>query len=192
MKGYSDDEIIRMISNEGLERETAIRFLMEEERRSKRLASQLLKSGATAEECEEIVDDAFVALIMSISRGSFQTGGNLWGYLYGTAKNILWKVQRQKRKRTVISDDTIQIEDAEDSIEEEIIRDEHRAWLLAVLRTLPDKCQRILHLAFFRERTNQEIADALEYKTKAVVGVKKSECLKALAQRIREARSKNA
>lgn len=192
MKGYSDDEIIRMISNEGLERETAIRFLMEEERRSKRLASQLLKSGATAEECEEIVDDAFVALIMSISRGSFQTGGNLWGYLYGTAKNILWKVQRQKRKRTVISDDTIQIEDAEDSIEEEIIRDEHRAWLLAVLRALPDKCQRILHLAFFRERTNQEIADALGYKTKAVVGVKKSECLKTLAQRIREARSKNA
>jgi RNA polymerase sigma factor (sigma-70 family) len=191
MKGdtYSERELIDMIGGDGNHRETAIRILMQEELRTRRLSGSLAKLGASPIECEELVNDAFVALIMSVKKGSFKPGSSIWGYLYGAAKNMLWKLRRGKKPEVAMQGYVSMTGAVEESIEDHIIRGERKEWLLGVFNQLTEKCRHILHLAFFEEADNQEIADTLEYKSKSVVSVKKSECLKALAKLLKNARS---
>jgi len=185
-KSYTDIQFVEMIAGGSEEREVAIRTLMKEEIRQKRITRQLLRLGAKPEECEEIVNDAFVALITGITRGKFQTGSSIWAYLYGAARNILWKMRRGEKLGNFLPVETIQ-GDPDASVEERIILGERREHLRNIFRQLSEKCQNILHLAFFEERSNEEIAETLGYKSKAVVGVKKSECLKGLASLLKNA-----
>jgi len=177
---YSDDQLVVMIGEGGTRRETAIRILMEEELRSHRLAKHLKRLGARHEECEEIIDDAFVALITGIAKGRFQPGGSIWGYLYGAGKNLLWKSHRRQKVTVELNPATIR-DQSEESVEVNLIRGERKEQLLGLFRQLSEKCRNILHFAFFMEYSNEEIAGLLGYKSKEVVGVKKSECLKKLA-----------
>jgi len=178
---YSENELVDMIAGEAGRREMAIRVLMKEEMQQQRITRHLLRLGATPEECEEIINDAFVALIHGITQSRFQSGSSIWGYLYGASKNLLWKMRRKEKLGTMMPMETA-IEGPDESVEVRIIQGERRDKLLAIFRQLSEKCQKILHLAFYEEQKNEQIAEELGYKSKAVVGVKKSECLKGLAQ----------
>lgn len=186
---FSDEELFRMIRDQaGGQREVAIRYLIKQEEKSRRLEISLRGLGATDHEYQELVDDSLVALIVAIEKGRFLSGSNIWGYLYGTARNLLWSSRRSKKKQLTEPVEMIP-DNPEESIESHIIQKERIDQLMAVFRQLSERCQSLLRLALFEELNNEAIAEKLGFKSKSVVGVKKNKCMNRLARLLRDSRS---
>jgi RNA polymerase sigma factor (sigma-70 family) len=185
-KDYTDDQLIEMIRANTRQRNFAVRVLLEKEIRQRHLTGFLRNLGAAPEECEEIVNDTLIALVTAVMKDNYQGTHGIRPYLYGAARNLFYRSRRGKKITTTELNPSHTLADSEESVEADIIRGEERAWLLGVISKLTEKCRNILRRAFFEQQTNDEIAQQLGYRSKAVVAVKKSECLKGLAKLLDE------
>jgi len=112
-----------------------------------RLLRYTLSCGLTAGDGEEIVQEAFIALVRHLQLG--KPRNNLRGWLFRVAHNLgLKRLSENGRRREVAAG----IEEAERHIDQNPNPEEHvafsqrRALLLAALQALPDQDQRCVRL----------------------------------------------
>lgn len=106
--------------------------------------------------CEEIVQDAFVAVFRSAAR--LRDDSKLPAYLRSAVLN---GARSQLRKREVRSRLRLVRTDDEPSAESSAIRSDDQRAVIAALRRLPDRQRDALVLRFYLDLSESEIADTL-------------------------------
>ena len=179
--GYTNSELIDMIRKGGTERNSALVQLIEEERQRGSIARYFSKRGAGDADIEDIFFSALEDLVVSIQSGRFKSSGDIRGYLFGVCRNK-WLNWNKKEQRNTFGDHIANhyVQRETLSAEEEIVLAEEWQAAWNRFQQLSEICRQILTLAFFENRTNEEIASIVEYKDERVVRVKKSKCLKTL------------
>jgi len=144
-----------------------------------KLASLLVDDRAT---CEEIVQDAFVAVFRSASR--VRDGSKLPAYLRSAvlngARSHLRKRQVRSRLRLIRSEDVASAETGA------LQADDQRA-MLAALRALPDRQRDVLVLRFYLDLSESDIAETLGIGA-GTVKTHTRRALDALAQQLEDRR----
>lgn len=123
----------------------------------------------SAEDAQDILQDALVKLIDKLRGGEFYGGQEAWlPYLYTAIRRLAIDLSRRddRRKRR---EDTVGVEiesDSRDSFhpwfESDVSDDETRQLLEAGLKDLPEKFAEVIVMKIWGERTFAEIGEALE------------------------------
>jgi RNA polymerase sigma-70 factor, ECF subfamily len=167
LAGLGDEASERRREHSALEHEVLALF----DRLHDRLFAYVLKfSPLTLQDCEEVVQDAFLALFRHLQRG--RSRENLNGWLFRVVHNLgLKRLQASRRdSRSVVAlsgsvEDTIA--DAGLNPEDALAQDQTRQRLLAVVKALPEQEQRCLALRAEGLRY-RDIADVLGISLGAV------------------------
>jgi RNA polymerase sigma-70 factor, ECF subfamily len=113
-----------------------------------------------AGEAEDLVADIFVKVVESLDTFEYRGAGSFAAWIFRIAHNHVSQFYRQR-------DDLLSIDDVSDITSDElspdqtIIRKEQFIYLRTLLQTLSPRRQEIIHLKFFAELRNQEIAAVL-------------------------------
>jgi RNA polymerase sigma-70 factor (ECF subfamily) len=123
----------------------------------------------SAEDAEDIVQDALVKLVEKLESGEFVGGQEAWmPYLFTTIRRLSIDLGRRDDRRRRREDyvggevDTEQKETFHPWFESESSDDETRALLEAGLKELPPKFAEVVVMKVWGERTFAEIGEALE------------------------------
>jgi RNA polymerase sigma-70 factor (sigma-E family) len=120
-----------------------------------KLASLLIDDRAT---CEEVVQDAFVAVFRSPAR--LRDESKLPAYLRSAVLNGARSQLRRRQVRTRLRIVDAPISEVASAETGALAADEQRA-VLAALRTLPDRQRDVLVLRFYLDLPESEIAETL-------------------------------
>ena len=120
-----------------------------------KLASLLIDDRAT---CEEVVQDAFVAVFRSSAR--LRDESKLPAYLRSAVLNGARSHLRKRQVRTRLRIVDASASDVASAETGALLEDEHRA-MVAALRTLPDRQRDVLVLRFYLDLSEAEIAATL-------------------------------
>jgi len=167
LAGLGDEASKRRRERSALEDEILVLFDLLHDR----LFAYVLKfSPLTLQDCEEVVQDAFLALFQHLQRG--RSRQNLSGWLFRVVHNLgLKRLQASRRgSRSVVAlSGSVQetIADAGLNPEDALAQDQIRRRLLAVVKALPEQEQRCLALRAEGLRY-REIAEVLGISLGAV------------------------
>ena len=120
-----------------------------------KLASLLIDDRAT---CEEVVQDAFVAVFRSSTR--LRDESRLPAYLRSAVLNGARSQLRKRQVRTRLRSVDAPVADIASAETGALIADDKRA-VLAALRSLPDRQRDVLVLRFYLDLSESEIATTL-------------------------------
>jgi RNA polymerase sigma-70 factor, ECF subfamily len=146
LAGLASEEPERRPGRSALEEEVLAHF---DRLHDRLLAYALRLSSLTQQDSEEVVQDAFLALFQHLKRG--RSRENLNGWLFRVVHNLgLKRCQASRRESRDIVALTNSVEEtvAGESLnpEDQLVRDETRRRLLAVVNALPEPDQRCLAL----------------------------------------------
>ena len=110
-------------------------------------------------QAEDLTSQTFLKMVENFARQTFTEGG-FKSWLYRIATNTVIDYYRTQKKVEPI-DEHLEIRDPESSPAEELSQKENREAVLGVLALLPEKHQQVLHLKFFADLSNVEIAASL-------------------------------
>ncbi|MGH2643864.1 MAG: RNA polymerase sigma-70 factor [Chitinophagaceae bacterium] len=126
-------------------------------------ASSLLPNG---EDPEDVVQEAFVKLWQK--KEHFPNPDTVKAFLYITVKNACLNIYKHDKIIRKYGD-LLQLEEADEDnaihhiIEAEVLENIHQA-----LEKLPTGCRNVLHLSYFQELKNKEIAEQLHISVNTV------------------------
>ena len=157
-----DASVFRLVGTEAepsaLEREVVDYF----DEMRERLLRYLLGFGLPAQDCEEIVQETFMALFRHLQRG--RSRRNIPGWLFRVAHNL----GLRKRQRTRVSEEIgDSVPDPAPNPEDQCAANQTQRRLLAVVQALPEQDRRCLSLRAEGLRY-REIAAILEISLGAV------------------------
>jgi RNA polymerase sigma-70 factor (ECF subfamily) len=141
-----------------LEREVVEHF----DQTRERLLRYLLGFGLSMQDCEEIVQETFLALFQHLQRGRSRT--NLRGWLFRVAHNLGLRKRQRTRATEEIGDSVV---DPAPNPEAQFATSQTQRRLLAVLHALPEQDRRCLSLRAEGLRY-REIAEVLDMSLGAV------------------------
>lgn len=141
------------------------------------------------EEGAEIYQKSFTILYYNIKDGKLtELRSSLKTYFFGIGRNVV----REKFKDKFKDFDDIDDVQLPDSLDTSIMDAYHQEEVGQTVRSLLEKigypCKDVLTLAFFKNYSNQVIAEEMNYKDAAGVRKRKSVCLKQLRQMLLDAR----
>ncbi len=109
-----------------------------------RLLLYLLTFGIPVADCEEVVQETFLALFQHLQRGGGRQ--SLRGWLFRVSHNLALKRRQIARRESHQSDVADLIVDPAPNPEDRVAIDQTQQRLLAVVRALPERYQRCLAL----------------------------------------------
>lgn len=145
-------------SPSALEREVVDHF----DQMRERLLRYLLGFGLTPHDCEEIVQETFLALFQHLQRG--RSRRNLRGWLFRVSHNLALRKRQRTRATEEIGDSVV---DPAPNPEAQFATSQTQKRLLAVVHALPEQDQRCLSLRAEGLRY-REIAEVLDMSLGAV------------------------
>ena len=171
------EKIIEEI-RESLEgRNKALKKLYTDPKLRRAIVGTLIKLGCQKDEASDVFTDAIVSFVKSAYRKDLVVKSSLTNYLIGIAKNIWLKRVTKNDKKVPIS--VQQVESTSPSIETNLIEDERKELLKALLNRLDETCRKVLTLWSMNQRM-KSIAKELNYKSEGMARKKKHHCLKRL------------
>lgn len=150
--------------------------------------SFLQSLGLTADECEDVYQDAIIALVENARKGKIDNlKSTLSTYLFAIAKFMSYRVLRNHKRHAALHED-LEIDDLilPDETASEWLDLEEEAEKPEVvqirkhLERLGERCRSILKMAYFEGKSADEITAALGYPNKDVLKSQKSRCLRQL------------
>jgi RNA polymerase sigma-70 factor, ECF subfamily len=164
--GLNDEASERRREHSALEEDVLVLF----DRMHNRLLAYALKFPLTLQDCEEVVQDAFLALFQHLQRG--RSRENLNGWLFRVVHNVgikrLQALRRGSRDVVALSNSVEEtVADSGLNPEDALAQDETRQRLAAVVKALPEQEQRCLALRAEGLRY-REIAEVLGVSLGAV------------------------
>jgi RNA polymerase sigma-70 factor (ECF subfamily) len=129
-----------------------------------RLFSSMLQVTGSADEAEEVVQEAFIRAFVKLD--TFQQNSQFFTWLYRIAFNSA--LTRRRRRRNRLSLDSVrestglEVVDAADGVDEPMLRDERVSQVRLALSQLTEEHRVILVLREMEERSYETIAEILE------------------------------
>ena len=130
-----------------------------------RLFRYLLTFGLPISDCEELIQETFLALFQHLRRG--RSRRNLPSWLFRVAHNLALKNRLRSRKDLLMTGTEVSVIDPSPSPEDQSVSNQTHKRLLAVLRALPEQNRRCLVLRAEGLRY-REIAEVLDMSLGAV------------------------
>ena len=128
-----------------------------------RLAYRYLQSKAAA---EDVVQDAFLKLWENPSSWQPERNSKFTTWFYRVVVNIC--LDLRKKKGEVVLDNTVELIDDRESVDESIMRAQEQRMLEKEIAALPERQRTALNLCFDEGLTNQEAAEVMELNLKAL------------------------
>ncbi|HWP82361.1 MAG TPA: sigma-70 family RNA polymerase sigma factor [Bacteroidota bacterium] len=164
--------------------EEGLVLLFEMNRRA--VASLVRNHGGTADDADDILQEAVVIFWERVKAGTFEQKAKLSTFIYATARN-LWLRRRAKSRREVAGDpDPEATEDPSHSALEDLIESQEATAIRHALEELGDPCKTLLLLYYWEEKSMSEIAEQMGFANAETAKSKKYQCKKALEEIVRK------
>jgi len=135
-------------------------------------------------EAEDIASVAFIKIWKRHEQ--FDNARNIRSYLYQIVRNDCLKYQQRNAKATTLKNEIeyLNIVNARDTYEEDIIRAEFYGEIFKALDGLPSECRRIFKMLYIQGKTVKEIAADLKIST-STIRTQKARGLATLKQKLK-------
>jgi RNA polymerase sigma factor (sigma-70 family) len=144
------------------------------------VVSYIMKNSGTADDAEDILQEAVVVLWEKVRSGKFQYEAQLSTFIMGIAKNIWLRRLAQRRKEIPEGTHIDEVESPDPSPLEGLIESDTSKLVRDSLNKLGDPCRRLLLLFYWEELPLEKIALAMGFANAETVKSKKYQCKKAL------------
>lgn len=149
----------------------------------------LLNSGSSSD-ANDIFQEALIILYRKVKEDSFELTSSLSTFLYSIAK-LLWLKELSKRtKNASITEELDYIVDDDESISEQIHRNERLKLYRQKYEELSDDCKKILQM-FLMKITISEITKIMGYSSEQHTRNRRYRCKESLIKRIRDSKTYN-
>lgn len=170
-----------------MESESLIGYILSEDKKARKkgleylyhhclpkIQSLIKTGGGTAEEANDIFQDAVTVVYKNLLEAKFRSDSSLTSYTYAIARN-LWYMQLRKKKivTTPLSDEQLKEE-------REVVFDSGR--IKEVLRLLDGGCHDLLIGFYFHNKSMSELALNFGFSSSQVAKTKKLRCLRKLSE----------
>lgn len=140
------------------------------------------KYAVEEEHIVEIYQEAMVLFYENVVFGKIkQLDSAVKTYIFSIGKHKIYEHLRAKKKLFVV-DDFIAEEPTEEYILEESFLEEKYQLMQKAFQKLGDRCQKILELFYYQNKSIKEIVEAENYENENTVKANKSRCLKKLRE----------
>lgn len=186
MKTQIDKAIIaKLLSSIEAEKNEAFKLLYRRELPA--IEALIMANNGLRSDARDIFQEALVVLYNKISQDQgFHIHTSLRGFLQAVSRN-LWLKELRKTKRLINIEYLDEKElPVEDIIEENFVRDERSKYIAKQIENLGAPCKELLSLFYFHKKRIKEIASILKINSEQVVKNKKSKCLKAFREQLKD------
>lgn len=171
MKNLTDDALIALYS-EG--RNEAFDELLN--RYKEKLYAYIYMIVQNREMAEDIFQDTFTKVIVTIKQNRYNEKGRFLGFLFRVAHNLIVDIYRQEQNAQFINPSEAGYDIFNDqefsapSLEEQLTSDQIRQDVRRLVRFLPDSQQEIIVMRFYKGMSFKEIADIKNISINTALG----------------------
>lgn len=114
---------------------------------------------------EDIFQETFVKVIMTIKQGRYTENGKFKAWITRIAHNLIIDNYRQERNENTISNDEVEVDLfnniklCDGTVEDEIVRRQVLSDVRKLVRYLPDNQREVLEMRYYQDLSFKEIAD---------------------------------
>ena len=173
---HSDAKILDLI-RKGDDAESLV-ILYRENRRA--ITNYVLRNNGTADDAEDVLQEAVVVLWERVRSGGFQDEAKLSTFIMATAKNIWLRRLARKRKELPQGQNFDNARNTDPSPLDELIESDRARLVRDALNKLGDPCKQLLLLFYWEECSLEEIAAKMGFANAETVKSKKYQCKKSL------------
>lgn len=125
---------------------------------------------------EDIFQETFVKVIMTIKQGRYTENGKFKAWITRIAHNLIIDNFRQERNENWISNDEVEvdlfnnIQLCDGTVEDRIVRHQVLADVKRLVKYLPDNQREVLEMRYYRDMSFKEIADATGVSINTALG----------------------
>ena len=138
------------------------------------------RNNGTADDAEDMLQEALVILWERVQGGKFELTAQLSTFLYATVRNLWYRKLARMKKEIPTELEPEQVGDQRASVLEELIDDETAQLVRAALNKLGEPCRTLLLLFYWEELSTELIAQRMGFANADTVKAKKYQCKKAL------------
>jgi RNA polymerase sigma factor (sigma-70 family) len=153
----------------------------------KPVASLVTRNNGTADDAEDILQEAIVTLWERVRTGRFEYSARLSTFLYATARNLWMRRLARARREPAANGANSEMGSGDPDPLELMVEGEEATIVGNALERLGEPCKKLLVLFYWEERTMEEIAAALGFVNADSAKSKKYQCKKALEKLLRDA-----
>lgn len=130
-----------------------------------RLYSYILYIVHNPDLAEDLFQETFVRVIMTIQQGKYTENGKFYAYLTRIAHNLVIDQFRQERNENTISNDGMEADLlnntklADQSIEQQLVEDQTLNDVRRLMQHLPDNQREVVYLRFYKNLSFKEISE---------------------------------
>jgi RNA polymerase sigma factor (sigma-70 family) len=151
------------------------------------VASLVTRNNGTADDAEDILQEAIVTLWERVRTGRFEYSARLSTFLYATARNLWMRRLARARREPAANGANSEMGSGDPDPLELMVEGEEATIVGNALERLGEPCKKLLVLFYWEERTMEEIAAALGFVNADSAKSKKYQCKKALEKLLRDA-----
>ena len=114
---------------------------------------------------EDIFQETFVKVIMTIKQGRYTDNGKFKAWITRIAHNLIIDNYRQERNENTISNDEVEVDLlnniklCDGTIEDKLVKHQVLSDVRRLLKSLPDNQREVLEMRYYRDLSFKEIAD---------------------------------
>ena len=125
-----------------------------------------LQQGLDTVGAEEVVQEVFVKIWNS--RKHIEPKGNIQGYIYMIAKNVILDEFKKRIKRRAAENYQLHLLQSTNNTQEKVAYNELKEMIAKILVTMPEKRRLVFELSRFKGLSNKEIANEMGIAVKTV------------------------
>jgi RNA polymerase sigma factor (sigma-70 family) len=172
------DEDARILDGIRTGDETALVILYRTNRKS--ITAFLLRNNGTADDAEDMLQEALIILWERIRTGRHEYNAKLSTFLFGTVRNLWLRRLARKRRESPATHPPEEFPDETLSPLDQIIDDEQTKAVRSALEALGEPCRTLLLLFYWEELSMDDIARRLGFANADTAKSKKYQCKKSL------------
>ncbi|MCM1331119.1 MAG: sigma-70 family RNA polymerase sigma factor [Bacteroides sp.] len=171
MKTLTDEQLVRMyIDGNNAAFDTLL------QRHQAKLYSYILRIVKNEEIANDIFQDTFIKIIMTLKQGRYTENGKFGAWLTRIAHNLIIDFYRQEKSENSVStdDDATNLLNrrdlCEENIEDLLINDQIRADVRKIIDALPDPQREVVMMRYYNDMSFKEIADVTGVSINTALG----------------------
>ena len=147
------------------------------------VVSYVTRNNGSADDGEEMLQDALVILWERVRRGTFQYEAKLSTFIFGVVRN-LWLRRLARARRESPGLDDLDPPDEGASALDGMIEAEEADLVRKAMGRIGEQCRKILLMFYWEERSMEEIAGELGFANTDTAKSKKYQCKKSLEKEL--------
>ena len=184
MSKKDDEQLLKWMTSQSYEdREKAFVFIYRNY--YKGIASYILQQQGSAEEIEDIFQDAMIVLYNQVQKNAFRRDSTIKTYLYGICRNIWYKKLSKKRPQVQLEGLTA-TETMDLNMDQLLIGNEREQLIYRLLKLVGEECVQLLKLFYYDNFSMKQIRAHMQLTSEQVAKNKKMKCLKKMRKIVSE------